>query len=340
MKLSIALTTYNGARYLEPQLASFVAQTRRPDELVVCDERSTDATGKILADFQAAAPFPVRVITNEQRLGIIANFEKAVGLCTGEIVFLSDQDDSWHPDKLARHEAIYASQPDVGLVFSDAEIVGSDLQPLGVRMNQRLGVTPDRLAQLSGDRALHLLIRRPFLLGCTLSFRADLRRYLAPFPDNQLHDNWIPFALASVTKFQGIADPLIDYRSHEGQSVGVFGMRPVPVTEGSAPAPPPAPEPARPAPTPNEGRAVEFRRQISLLDTLTQQVAGFRDQVRVPDLDRLLAAKRRFLDRRLRLIDRPLPARLLTILPDLISGGYFRYAGYPRGEFLRDLKGV
>ncbi len=66
------------------------------------------------------------------------------------MVFLSDQDDSWHPDKLARHEAIYEANPDVGLVFSDANVVDSQLQPLGLRMSQQLGVTPERLAQLSG----------------------------------------------------------------------------------------------------------------------------------------------------------------------------------------------
>ncbi len=122
------------------------------------------------------------MVINDRRLGIIANFEKVIGLCTGDVVFLADQDDSWHPAKLARHEAIYAAEPAVGLVFSDATVVDAELRPLGLRMYQQLGITPERLAQLSGPDALRLLVRRPFLLGCTISFRAELRRFLHPFP--------------------------------------------------------------------------------------------------------------------------------------------------------------
>lgn len=321
MQLSVALTTYNGARYLDEQLASLLAQTRRPDELVVCDERSTDATQEILTAFQARAPFAVRVVTNDARLGIIANFAKVISLCTGDIIFLADQDDSWHADKLARHEAIYAANPDVGLVFSDANVVGDQLQPLGLRMNQQLGITPERLDQLSGPRALHLLIRRPFLLGCTISFRAVLREFLDPFPVNQLHDNWIPFALATVTRFQGIADPLIDYRSHSQQSVGVNDLR-----EG------------KPAQAPRT-RVEEFDHQLDLLTTLQSHVARFRDRVTVPDLDHVIRGKQAYLERRKQICQDPGPARLLTVARDLISGGYLRYASYPKGEVLHDLRG-
>ncbi len=321
MKLSVALTTYNGAKYLGDQLASFLAQTRPPDELVVCDEHSTDATAQILADFQTSAPFPVRVVINDQRLGIIANFEKVIGLCAGDIVFLSDQDDYWHADKLARHAAIYQAKPDVGLVFSDAEVVDGQRQPLGLRMSRQLGVTAERLAQLSGPRALHLLVRRPFLLGCTISFRASLRRYLTPFPVNQLHDNWIPFALATVTRFQGIADPLIDYRSHNQQSVGVNDLR-----DG---------QPVASART----RLDECNHQGDLLDTLVAHVASFRDQVQVRDFDQVIRGKQAYLRRRKGIATSGKTARFLTIARDLISGSYFRFAGYPKGEFLDDLRG-
>ncbi len=321
MKLSIALTTYNGAKYLGEQLDSFKAQTRQPDELVVCDEQSSDATAQILSDFQGASPFPVRVVINESRLGIIANFEKAIGLCSGDVIFLSDQDDFWHPDKLARHQAIYEANPDVGLVFSDATVVDGDRKPLGMRMNEHLGITPDRLAQLNGPRALHLLVRRPFLLGCTISFRASLRRFLNPFPANQLHDNWIPFALSTVTRFQGVAEPLIDYRRHNQQVVGVNTLR------DDLPA------------KPDRTRAEEFAHQANLLDTLERHVAGFRDQVKVDDFDRVIAGKRAYLGRRKRNLAAPVPLRVLGVARDLISGSYFRHAGYPKSEFLNDLRG-
>ncbi|HEX8394664.1 MAG TPA: glycosyltransferase, partial [Longimicrobium sp.] len=59
-RVSVALCTYNGARWLPEQLASLAAQTRLPHELVVCDDRSTDETEAVVRAFAATAPFPVR----------------------------------------------------------------------------------------------------------------------------------------------------------------------------------------------------------------------------------------------------------------------------------------
>ncbi|MBC7931137.1 MAG: glycosyltransferase, partial [Rubrivivax sp.] len=96
-RLSIAMCTYDGGRYLAEQLASIAAQTRAPDELVVCDDRSRDETTSIVRRFAETAPFPVRLYVNEQNLGSTRNFEKAIGLCEGELIALSDQDDVWLP---------------------------------------------------------------------------------------------------------------------------------------------------------------------------------------------------------------------------------------------------
>ena len=96
MNLSIALATYNGAVYLKEQLESIAAQTRTPDELVISDDQSTDDTLRVIEEFAATAGFPVRLSVNEANLGIAKNFEKAISLCRGDLIFLSDQDDVWH----------------------------------------------------------------------------------------------------------------------------------------------------------------------------------------------------------------------------------------------------
>src|SRR5437588_7313199 len=101
-RISIAMCTYNGARFLREQLDSFAAQSRLPDEVVICDDGSTDGTADIVRTFASGAPFPVHFHVNEPRLGITRNFERAAGLCTGSIIFFSDQDDVWLPDKLDR----------------------------------------------------------------------------------------------------------------------------------------------------------------------------------------------------------------------------------------------
>jgi len=100
--VSVALCTYNGAAYLGEQLDSIVAQSRPPDELVVCDDGSTDGTVGLLQAFVPEAPFPVRLYRNERNRGFAKNFERAISLCTGDFIALSDQDDVWKPEKLAR----------------------------------------------------------------------------------------------------------------------------------------------------------------------------------------------------------------------------------------------
>lgn len=99
VKLSIALATYNGARFLRDQLDSLLAQTVAFDELVVCDDCSADSTLDILAEYAARDP-RIRIIANESNLGFRANFEKALRLCRGELIALCDQDDIWVPRHL------------------------------------------------------------------------------------------------------------------------------------------------------------------------------------------------------------------------------------------------
>src|SRR5580658_5936011 len=91
-RISIAMCTYNGSPFLDEQLQSIVSQRRLPDEMVICDDGSSDKTISILRDFAGLATFPVQVFRNEKRLGPAKNFEKAISHCGGDIIILSDQD--------------------------------------------------------------------------------------------------------------------------------------------------------------------------------------------------------------------------------------------------------
>ena len=84
-RISVAMCTYNGARFLPEQLESITMQTRLPDELVICDDQSTDESAEIIKAFLPHAPFAVRLEVNESNRGSTKNFEKAIGLCQGEI---------------------------------------------------------------------------------------------------------------------------------------------------------------------------------------------------------------------------------------------------------------
>ena len=122
MRVSVALCTYNGAKYLPDQLKSMELQTRKPDELVVCDDRSTDETLDILRAFKKTCLFRVRLYENESNLGSTKNFEKTIRLCHGDIIFLADQDDVWQSGKIERILAAFEEHPDAGYVFSNASM--------------------------------------------------------------------------------------------------------------------------------------------------------------------------------------------------------------------------
>ena len=133
MKISVAMCTYNGARFVGEQLESIAAQTRPPDELVVCDDCSEDTTSQIVRDFATATPFPVQLVVNESIHGSTRNFEKAISLCSGDVIALSDQDDVWRNHKLATIERCFSEDARIGLVFSDAEVVDERLNTLAPR---------------------------------------------------------------------------------------------------------------------------------------------------------------------------------------------------------------
>lgn len=128
--ISIALATYNGATFLEALLDSLAQQNYLPMELVVSDDNSSDNTLDILEKFSLRAPFKVNIIKNVQQLGVINNFAKAFENAQGDLIAYCDQDDIWHPEKLARCVS-YFSRPETKLVMHRSEVVNDALKPLG-----------------------------------------------------------------------------------------------------------------------------------------------------------------------------------------------------------------
>jgi glycosyltransferase involved in cell wall biosynthesis len=225
MKLSIAMATYNGAQFLEQQLQSFADQSLPPDELVVCDDRSVDRTMEIVHQFRERAGFNVVALQNEHQLGVAQNFAKAIELCTGDVIFLSDQDDVWAVDKLERHKDIYREHENVGLVFNNASLVDADLNPLGATSFERLGLDEHRLRDFAADRAFEVLVRGSRVYGATLSFRSVLWQYVRPIPEGFYHDDWLPLIVSMVSRIWPIKETLNSYRQHATQVKGLIAIK-------------------------------------------------------------------------------------------------------------------
>lgn len=178
MKISIAMATYNGARYLREQLDSFAAQTRKPDELVVCDDGSTDETLRILSDFADEAPFAVHIYKNEKNLGYAQNFSRALSLCKSELIFLSDQDDFWLSEKIHEIEQLAMAHPECRLFMNDAELANGDGTPLGLtKLGQTISLG---LKDVS------------FTTGCCMAVKKEFLQLALPVPAGfPAHDTWI-----------------------------------------------------------------------------------------------------------------------------------------------------
>lgn len=222
MRISIAMCTFNGAEFLPAQLQSIFTQSRLPDEIVICDDGSTDDTRPLLDKFAAESLVPITLHFNEQNLGSVKNFEKAITLSTGDVIALSDQDDVWRSDKLQLIEEAFNQSPSAGLVFSDAEIVDENLRPLNRRMWDEVGFDAHKRKLLRTGRALEVLIPGWTVTGATMAFRSQFVKLSLPIPYGiaMIHDGWIALTIAAVADVVALDESLIQYRQHERQQIG------------------------------------------------------------------------------------------------------------------------
>ncbi len=217
MKISVALASYNGARFIGEQLRSLAAQTHRPDELIVTDDGSNDETIRIITDFARTAPFDVKLFQNPQRLGFGQNFGKALALCSGDIVFLCDQDDSWFPQKIERIVELAQSMPKMQLFTNDAIITDADLRPTAFTLLGQITTLGQSRNQL--------------VSGCCSAVKRDLLQICLPIPDCVLwHDKWIAKIAASCSTKYVLDQPLQYYRRHKSNASTGIGSLPRKIT--------------------------------------------------------------------------------------------------------------
>jgi glycosyltransferase involved in cell wall biosynthesis len=222
-KISIALCTFNGEEYLAQQLDSILNQIRLPDELIICDDLSSDNTINILENFEIKAPFLVKIFVNDFNLGSTKNFEKAISLCSGDLIALADQDDLWLPRKLIDIEQLFIDNPAVGMVFTDAEVVNEASISLGYTLWQYGKFGRKERQTISAEYSssiFKMLVRKNVVTGATMCFRSEFRSTFIPIPTTWVHDHWIAVMLSLKTKISLINMPLIKYRQHSNQQIG------------------------------------------------------------------------------------------------------------------------
>lgn len=221
--VSIALCTHNGGVFLGEQLKSIQYQSFQPNEIIICDDDSSDETLEIIKQF--SGKLPIKLYQNTPALGIIKNFELAVSLCTSEIIFLCDQDDYWLHHKIETLLDYLQENPAKEVVFSNAVIVDDELQDLQTTMWEKVRFWEHEIEDWKKGKALDLLLTGNRVTGCTVAMRKTFAEKSRPFPTHIhpdfIHDGWIGI-LASVNNEIGfVIEPLVLYRQHEQQQVGV-----------------------------------------------------------------------------------------------------------------------
>lgn len=225
-RISVALGTHNGERFVGEQVASILAQTRPVDEIVLSDDASTDRTVEIVEravaehrELQGRAPELV-VLRNDPPLRVTKNFEQALLATTGDLVALCDQDDVWHPERVAALAAVF-DDPAVLLVFGNARQVDADGAYLGHDLFDAIGMSAGERALVESGRAYEAFLRRNLATGATVMLRRSLVDQAAPFPEAWLHDEWLAVLAAAQGGVRMLDRALTDYRQHGNNQVGM-----------------------------------------------------------------------------------------------------------------------
>jgi glycosyltransferase involved in cell wall biosynthesis len=207
IRVSIALATYNGEPFIREQLDSFAAQSRLPEQLIICDDGSNDRTVAIAEAFAASAPFPAAITRNPKRLGYSDNFARAISLCDGDVIFLSDQDDVWFAEKIATALEAFDAHPDAQVVINDQILTDEKLRHGGLTKLgnlRRVGKTGDAMIE-----------------GCCTALRREWAEMLFPMPPRlhelvklgaMSHDRWINELAILVCRRIVIQRPLQYFR--------------------------------------------------------------------------------------------------------------------------------
>jgi glycosyltransferase involved in cell wall biosynthesis len=208
MKISIAMTSYNGEKYIREQIDSILNQTYRNFELIICDDCSSDSTWSILKKYSMQDS---RIICyrNDVNMGFKRNFEKAMGLCKCQYIALADQDDIWTKEHL---EILLTYKSSYSLVCSNAEYLTSD----GVKTGSLVKKMNEKEINADRDRQLFILLFNNFVQGCTVLFDKDMLNTTLPIPDEiEFHDYWLGIISILYNGIYYVDKITVLYRRHD-----------------------------------------------------------------------------------------------------------------------------
>lgn len=221
MKVSICLCTYNGEKYLKEQLQSIVNQTMLPDEIVVCDDCSTDKTVDILNDFAKSNPsIAWRIFVNEHNVGWKVNFRNCIERAEGDYIFLCDQDDIWKLDKIETMVHVIQGNDKIELLLSKYTTI-----------YEKNAIDHNRNCKSKNNRNVYLYneinkLTTCFYPGCGLVFSRRIKPlFFAAWGSRFPHDH----ILCAITQLRATAYIMdyisIEFRRHDNNTSSKYPVK-------------------------------------------------------------------------------------------------------------------
>lgn len=208
MKVSVCMATYNGENFIQEQLQSILIQLNSIDEVIISDDGSTDNTIDIINSFNDKRI--ILVFNKSQKKGYTPNFENALKYSSGDVIFLSDQDDVWLPGK---YETVIACLKNSDLVVTNSMVT-----------DENLNVTNQSFFSIynSGPGILKNIFCSTYY-GCCMAFNRKILNYAMPFPqykDTGI-DLWIGLVAEVMGKVQFIDQPLLLWRRSDSATTNL-----------------------------------------------------------------------------------------------------------------------
>lgn len=213
-EISVAVALYKGGQFAPAQIQSLLMQTRVPDEIILTDDSPDDSTFHAIEHFLSDCR--IRYYRNESTLGVTGNFDRALSLCTGDFIFLCDQDDVWLPNKIETMVQALQDAPECDGAFCNSRAVNAELEPLDFTFWQMRCFIPKMQRQIY-DHSLAVMLKRIPVAAHGIVLRRQALAYILPMPDlpGFYPDSWIALQVAIHCNWKLVDDILTLYRVHQ-----------------------------------------------------------------------------------------------------------------------------
>jgi Glycosyl transferase family 2 len=226
--VSVLTPVYNYGRYLARTLDSALRQDYPADrmEIVIVDDGSTDDTPDVIAEYSATHPDRIRAFRQENQ-GFIAATNATFREARGDVWAFLDSDDIWPPEKTREQVDILRRRPEVGVVYSDTELI----DPYDNVLTPSVWTLYTQTPIVGGVGAMYRMCSEPSgnpALNSTIMLRAELAAQFAPIPNGVPYvDWWVVARIARVAELATNASR-VGYRTHGANiTLGATGQRAV-----------------------------------------------------------------------------------------------------------------